>query len=236
MECLICVVDTETTGLDAQADFCQLGSILYRPGAQEVLTYKALATPVVPISPKAQEVHGISQAHLVGCPTSYQVAREWWDLVYTTAAGTTTILVGHNLQFDLRILRQHVPEIGTLETIDTLRLARRFAPSAAKHKLEFLFKEHHRLVSNHVMQAHDALTDCWMAFSLLRLYQEKGGQAYSELVIESNRPTAITAMPLGKYKGVALADVPKSYLSWLLCQDWVGDELRKAIETAIRGY
>ncbi len=33
-------------------------------------------------------------------------------------------------------------------------------------------------------------------------------------------------MPWGKYEGERLGDVPDSYLTWLIQQDWIGDHPR----------
>ena len=36
-------------------------------------------------------------------------------------------------------------------------------------------------------------------------------------------------MRFGKYKGERLADIPVSYLDWVIGQDWLGDPLNQQI-------
>lgn len=36
-------------------------------------------------------------------------------------------------------------------------------------------------------------------------------------------------MPFGKYKGQDFSDIPVAYLDWLIGQDWLKDDLKKAI-------
>jgi uncharacterized protein (DUF3820 family) len=37
-------------------------------------------------------------------------------------------------------------------------------------------------------------------------------------------------MPFGKYKGEPLADIPVSYLDWIIGQDWIKPDLKEQIE------
>ena len=40
----------------------------------------------------------------------------------------------------------------------------------------------------------------------------------------AHRDVTGSKLPFGKFKGQSLAEIPSSYLSWLLEQDWFEDE------------
>ena len=59
------------------------------------------------------------------------------------------------------------------------------------------------------------------------------GKTLEDLVEISNKPKVITHLPFGKHKGVAIKDVPKAYIQWMLnTVQNLDPELRKALEAA----
>jgi hypothetical protein len=51
---------------------------------------------------------------------------------------------------------------------------------------------------------------------------------------EGDRPVTITALPFGKHRGAPLADVPTSYLQWLLREAKLCSGLRLAVADELR--
>jgi len=41
-------------------------------------------------------------------------------------------------------------------------------------------------------------------------------------------------MPFGKYQGMRLSEVPKSYLEWLVLQEWCKPKFPKLFEQAVK--
>src|SRR5262245_57123136 len=95
------VLDTETTGLDpAVARIVEIGAIALAGGrAQPADTLHALVRPGSPIPPAATAIHGIDDAKIADAPT---FAAVWPKLRERIGA---SVVVGHNLGFDLAVLR-----------------------------------------------------------------------------------------------------------------------------------
>ena len=90
------ILDTETTGLDGQAQVCQI-AVLDAAGYPLLDT---LIRPTTPIPPEASAIHGITDATVCDAPRFDQVGPWILDLV----AGRTVVI--YNAAFDQRILRQ----------------------------------------------------------------------------------------------------------------------------------
>lgn len=88
--------DTETTGLGDKDQIIEL-ALVNRWGIT-VFVYQF--KPTVPINPKAQAVHGISEADLKNCPTFEEMAP-----VFLTLLKKRPLII-FNAEFDLRILKQ----------------------------------------------------------------------------------------------------------------------------------
>lgn len=173
--------DLETTSNQInKAEIVEMAAIKWKQG-KELSSYHALVRPKGPISPKAQEVHGISEAMVRDqAPIEEQLPD------YLACLGNHT-LVGHNVaSFDLPIIRRVATEqelaAPTGPLIDTLPMARRLLPHQS-HSLQALaeyfgFQE---------TQTHRALDDVRMngrVFERLldRLDEEKRLDVASELL------------------------------------------------------
>jgi DNA polymerase-3 subunit epsilon len=127
------VVDTETNG--KAGDLCEMtevGAVLVGGGELHD-RFESLVGVRTPLSRGIQRFTGISQAMVDGAPAAEVVLP---DLLGQLAG---RILVGHNVSFDRRVLRQAF-ERADLEWPDppalcTVALARRFAPLAGQRKL-----------------------------------------------------------------------------------------------------
>lgn len=89
-------LDTETTGLDDQAEIVEI-AILALDGTRLLSTY---VRPSVPATPAAAAVHGISDDMLANAPGWPEIAPQVCSLL----AGQT--VVAHNADFDVRMLAQ----------------------------------------------------------------------------------------------------------------------------------
>ena len=133
MEPLV-VVDVETTGLSAQRGhrIIEVGAVLLERG-EIAAEFGSFIDPGRPVSPQAQQVHGISDEMLRGQPPLEEVMQDFRGFIGGYA------LVAHNAPFDLGFLRTEFARLGfglVNRCHCTLQLSRRALPSLPNHRLE----------------------------------------------------------------------------------------------------
>lgn len=117
------VFDSETTGLDVMNDrIVSVGAVLVNGGyVAPGLNIDCLVNPDGPISRRSTAIHGITDDMVADAPPFAEI---WQDL---QAIFAERVVIGHNIGFDLAILRREVERAGlvwqTPKFLDTLRLA-----------------------------------------------------------------------------------------------------------------
>jgi DNA polymerase-3 subunit epsilon len=137
---LVCTVfDTETTGLTPLYDeIISIGAVRVVNGRmlrQEI--FEQLVDPRRPIPETAIAVHGITDAIVRGQPTIERVLPRFHQFAHDT------ILVGHNLSFDLRMFEVKEAQAGVRfdqPVLDTLLLSTVVHPDEQSHSLEAIAK------------------------------------------------------------------------------------------------
>ncbi len=131
------VFDTETTGLDPTQDrIVSLGAVRIVNGRllrQEL--FDQLVDPERPMPAAAEEVHGITDQMVRGQPTIEQVLPQF------VRFAEETVLVGHNIAFDLRMVETEEPVTGVKVSnpfLDTLLLSAVIHPDGDNHSMEAL--------------------------------------------------------------------------------------------------
>ena len=134
----IVVFDVEATGVNIMEDrIVQMAAIRIDEEGNQIDTFERFINPGVPVG-DSELVHGFSDAHLqkVGgdARTVLEAFRQFAD---------GSMIVGHNVQYDMSILEQECSRHGVamprVQAIyDTLDIYRRFYPNLPNHKLEFL--------------------------------------------------------------------------------------------------
>jgi DNA polymerase-3 subunit epsilon len=159
------VFDTETTGLDPQRDeIVAIGAVRVLNGRllrQEI--FDQLVDPQRPIPRLATEIHGIADSMVQGQPLIAAVLPRF------ARFAEETVLVGHNLAFDLRMFEVKADVAGVhfaQPRLDTLLLSEIIRPDAEDHALEAIAA---RLGIN-VLGRHTALGDAFVTAEIfLRL-------------------------------------------------------------------
>jgi DNA helicase-2/ATP-dependent DNA helicase PcrA len=144
----IVVFDLETTGLDeARDEIVEIAALRLKAGRPDG-RYATLVRPTIAVG-ESERIHGLSDEQLAreGRPAEESVAR-------LIRAAEGTLIVGHNVAFDLRMLAAQAIRLGLTfapaASADTLELARRFVPeepytlAALAERLRLPHRPNHR--------------------------------------------------------------------------------------------
>jgi len=182
------VFDTETTGLNpSQGDeVISIGAVRILNG--KILRHESFDQLVDPrrgIPADSFQIHKISAEMLAGQPTIDVVLPRFARFV------EDTVLIGHNVAFDLKFLQLKEKETDVIfsnPVLDTLLLAAVVYPDAEVHSLETLA----RLVGIEVTGLHtslgDALVTAELFLRLIPLLEERGLHTFGQ-VQEAERRT-----------------------------------------------
>lgn len=161
------VVDIETTGLSPEYDsIIEICAMKY---SDNVLTdsFSSLVNPGFPISDFISALTGITNDMLSSAPALDSVIPKFYDFV------KDSVLVGHNVHFDLNFLYDACMEYLSLplsnDFIDTLRISRRLHPENRHNRLSDLSKIYHIDYSN----AHRAESDCLITNKIFQIFLEE---------------------------------------------------------------
>ncbi|MFT3736709.1 MAG: exonuclease domain-containing protein [Rhodocyclaceae bacterium] len=151
------VFDTETTGLDTEHDeIIQFGALrVLRGRLLRGERFEQLVDTPREISAASLRIHGIARERLRGQPGIVEVMRRFHDFA------ADSVLVGHNVAFDMRFLQRKEALAGLRfdhAVLDTLLLSRILQPSQASHALEAVAER----FGVSVIGRHDALADATM--------------------------------------------------------------------------
>lgn len=164
------VVDTETTGLDPQADrLIEIAAIRVRAG-KEVARFETLVKPGRKLSKAIVDLTGITDGELTNAPEPQDALQQFIDFL------KDDIIVAHNANFDVNFLYDSMQRCGMnpLENnfVDTMRLAKCIRPDLSNYKLATLAKAY-RIAQP---KAHRALADCETTMAVLQKLDEDARQ------------------------------------------------------------
>lgn len=194
------VFDTETTGLDATRgdEIISVGAVRVVNGRllrQE--TFERLVDPGRRVPATSTAVHGITGDMLVGRPTIDAVLPEF------ARYARDTVLVGHNVGFDLQFLRLKESRTGvrlTQPVLDTLLLDAAVHPDHDEHSLEAIAAR----LGVHIVGRHTALGDALVTgevfVRLLKLLKGRGITTIGQAA-EASRATMHARLDRSMYGG-----------------------------------
>lgn len=174
------IFDTETTGLDAEADrIIELGGVEMINRFPTGRTFHAYINPEGrAIHAEAKAVHGITEAQLADKPVFAAVVEEFLEFIDGAK------LVAHNASFDIAFINAEFKRLGHLSVepervIDTLALARRKHPMGP-NSLDALCRRYG--IDNGHRTKHGALLDSEL---LAEVYVELAGGRQAALLLET---------------------------------------------------
>ena len=229
----------ESSGLDITRDRpVQVGMLMrfYTNGTYtDHEGINMLCNPGKPIDPGAAAVHGITDAQVADAPPAYDVLAYLAEIVAYYSQGRVAFTVGFNSSnFDLpmanRILGR--PAFATPH-IDVLRLIRHQFPevrgSLGGKKLGEM---HEVFVGRPLQNAHDAVADICGTLDLLSALLQHTGLSPAEIAEEQSQPKAYQIMPLGRYIGLPISEVPRSWATFMQDKD-LDPDLRATVNAIL---
>lgn len=151
------IVDVEGNGESPQ-EIIEVAIVHIRLGEITSQLDQWLVRPVRPVTERAVRLHGISNEMLAGKPRFADIASQ------VSAALGSDIVVGHNAQVDVELLKKAIPNWQPVLVLDTLRLARATLSGARSYSLASLVAE--RQLAAHAKPLHRALGDALAAAHL----------------------------------------------------------------------
>lgn len=214
------IADTETA--DMNGGVCDVAIICVDENLNEKWRMESLVDPERPISPGASGVHGIVDEMVEFEPT----LSEWSNMHGHPFKRDDLIIVGHNIQFDCRMLHEVMPEV--YRRLCTLKLAKLLWPDLENHKLQTL-RYAFRLEAG---DAHRAMGDVITCYSLLRRACDELKTDLPGLMQFVRKPLPpSTKIGFGKHRGTPIKDLPRSYVDWLLTKcETLDEDLRDALQ------
>lgn len=216
----ITVIDTETSGLSVAtgAEVIQIAAIDISREMKAINPRQTFVRPTRTIPPETSAIHGIVDADVADAPL-------YGDAV-ARFRGPDVVYVAHNAAFDRGFLHG-------LEGrwICTMKVARRVWPEAPNHKnqtLRYMLGLLDPLgMPRAAITAHEALSDVYVTGALFVHILQARLASFADMLEWSGQPDVVTRWPVGKHRGVRLADVPTDYLEWAAKSE-LGADLKAA--------
>ncbi len=201
-EVSFCILDLETTGATpASCEITEVGAVKYI-GGEPAGTFDTLVNPGAAIPPTITVLTGITQAMVIDAPRIEEVLPSLLEFI------GTSVIVGHNVRFDMSFLNAAAERLGYGKlpnpTSDTLGLARRLLPGEVRRLNLQTLAAHFR---SPITPNHRALADAqatahvfWGLLEragsigvshlddLLRLPTAKGSPHYSKIELTERLP------------------------------------------------
>ncbi len=232
---MFCYLDVETTGVEKNDRICSVGLIVDDGGKFEPF-YERIRPPKK-VPPEAMAIHHLTNEMLADAP-----AFDESETAKRLAAlnGPETILVGHNLAFDLEMLaREGVTWQGGM--IDTFKCVKHLLGNEIEHfSLQYLryelrlYRKEEALADalGIALSAHHALSDALHTLLLHRYLEEMADS--ERLMVLTTEQALVHKLTFGKYGGKFIEDIARrdpAYLEWMLRSlSDLDEDLRYSIE------
>ena len=221
----VAILDTETTGTDSETD--RLVEVAMLSAATNDY-YSTLCDPGRGIPPEAMAVHHITEADVRGRPTPAQALK-----AAVESLDWPRVSVAHNAKFD----RGMIPDVGwNPQWVCTYKCAIVQWPDAPGYSNQvlryWLGLQPTMLLDHPHLSPHRALYDIIVTreiFKALLMFRP-----LDELIHISNNPVLLTKVSFGKHKGSTWDKVDKGYLSWVVRQEDMNEDVRYTAEYYLR--
>lgn len=172
------VVDTETTGINADKDaIIELGMVLFEYDEETGQAYRVLASfdqledPGFPIPPESTAVHGITDEMVAGRRIDDDEVAKFLDGV--------TLVVAHNAKFDRVFLEKRLPIFESMPWGCTLSQVDWSGEGIGSAKLDYIAYQY-----GFFYEAHRAEEDCFALLEILQQPLPKSGGLVLQSVLQ----------------------------------------------------
>lgn len=160
------IIDIESNGAGYRNE-CIIDIAIYRYDGQKITDqFISLVNPESDITPFVQKLTSITPKMVKTAPKFHEIAKRVIEITENTT------LVGHNIDFDYRMLRQSFKRLGyefQINTLDTIPLAKKMIPDEVSYSLGKLVKSLGIPLTNH----HRAEGDARATLELFKLLISK---------------------------------------------------------------
>lgn len=185
--------------------------------------------PLTSISLGAMAVTGICDEDVAHCQphTSFRLP------------ANTAYIIGHNIDFDAKVLANAGVDISNIKFICTLAMSRELLPDLNTHELvALLYHLDKPYAREHARNAHSAMHDVIFTQKVLKGLMGLAVGLYGDRMYDietlyqfSEYARVPKTMPFGKHKGVLIAELPRDYVRWAVANLTDMDKyLRGALE------
>lgn len=222
MSHIIRVIDFETTGMEPPADVVEVGLcdlVSQDDGAWAVEKPDSWLCFVASIPPEVRAVHHIRADETRG----FDVFNAG-DLI--EMSDHCAILAAHNMAFEEQWLKVD----GVMPVLCTYKAALRVWPNAPSHSngaLRYWLEDQGLLSLDHdtAMPPHRAGPDAYVTAHILKALFAAGATG-KDMVAWTREPRLLPTCPIGKFRGKPWAEVEGGFLSWMLNQPTMEDDLK----------
>lgn len=160
------IIDIESNGAPFRKESI-IEIAIYRFDGHEITDqFISLVNPEAEISAFVQKLTGITSKMVITAPKFHEIAKRVVEITQDS------VLVGHNIDFDYRMLRQSFKRLGyefKINTLDTIPLAKKLIPEEKSYSLSKLCKS----IGIPLSEAHRASGDARATLDLFKLLMIK---------------------------------------------------------------
>lgn len=156
-----CVLDTETTGLNAKVNKIIEICVIRVRNHEIVDTFSTLIKPKSQIGKTATQITGITNEMLKGKPKIEDIETELFDFI------GDDVIVGHNISFDVKFIEHAYNRTIDNPILDTLKLSRKQIHGVENYKLETL-----KRYLNIDIVSHRSEADCYVTHKLYESFRK----------------------------------------------------------------
>ena len=214
------IIDIESNGAGYRKESIIEVAIFRYDGHTITDQFISLVNPESEITPFVQKLTKITSKMVKTAPRFHEIAKR----IIEITEGTT--LVGHNIDFDYRMLRQSFKRLGydfEINTLDTIPLAQKLIPNEASYSLGKLCKS----IGIPLIEEHRASGDARATLELFKLLKTKDN---SKEIIQQHHEESNSNNYINKIKNLT-QDLPaeKGFVYFqnasgvILFEDYVDD-------------